>query len=87
MLKPLGSNILIKGEEKDNQTPSGIIIPDSKHKERPAVGIVKAIGPNVKGVKEGDKVLIKGYMVDEIEIDKEKYLIGQEDAVIGTIQD
>jgi len=84
MLKPLSNNLLIKGLEDDNVTASGLIIAKT-HRERPTTGRVIAVGPDVKSLKEGDKVLIKGYMVDEIEIDKEKFLIGQEDAVIGTI--
>ena len=85
MLKPLANNLLIEGIEK--QSSSGIIIPDTARKGRPETGKVTAIGPKVLSVKVGNTVLIKGYMVDELEIDGKKYLVGQEDAVIGIITD
>ena len=83
-LKPLSNNLLIEGIEK--QSAVGIIIPDSARKGRPETGIVVAIGPKVEGIKIGDKVLIKGYMVDELEIDNKKYMVGQSDAIIAIIQ-
>ena len=84
MLKPLSNNLLILGEEK--QSTSSIIIPDTAHKDRPSVGKIVAIGPKVKDVKVGDKVLLKTYMLDELEIDGKKHLTGQEDCVIGIIE-
>ena len=84
MLKPLANNLLIKGIENETVTASGIILAN-KGRERPTIGKVVAIGPGVKSVKEGDKVLIKGYMVDEISIDSVNYLITQEEGVIGII--
>lgn len=83
-LKPLSNNLLIEGIEK--QSAVGIIIPDSARKGRPETGNVVAIGPKVEGIKIGDKVLIKGYMVDELEIDNKKYMVGQSDAIIAIIQ-
>lgn len=85
MLQPLGNNLLIEGIEK--QSSFGIIIPDSARKGRPETGKVVAVGPKVANVKVDDKVLIKGYMVDELTIDDKKYLVGQEDAVIAIIKD
>jgi len=85
MLRPLANNLLIEGIEK--QSVAGIIIPDTARKGRPETGKVVAVGPKVLNVKVGDKVLIKGYMIDELTIDDKKYLVGQEDAVIGIIND
>ena len=85
MLKPLANNLLIEPILKESA--SGIIIPETAQKGRPETGKVVAAGPTVKSVKVGDKVLIKGYMVDELVIDDKKYLVGQEDAVIAIIND
>ena len=84
MLKPLSNNLLILGEEK--QSASGIIIPDTARKDRPSVGKIVAVGPKVKDVKIGDKVLIKTYMTDELSVDDKKYLICQEDGVIAIVE-
>lgn len=85
MLKPLSNNLVIKGTELKSQ--SGIVIPESAQLGRPATGEVIAVGEKVKGVKVGDKVLVKGYMVDDVEIDKKKYMICQDDAIIGIVQE
>lgn len=82
MLIPLSNNLLLEPIEKE--TP-GFIIPDTAKKGRAATGRVVATGPDVKHLKMGDVVLIKGYMVDDIEIDDKKYLVGQEEAIIGKI--
>ena len=83
MLQPLSNNLLLEPVVKENA--SGIIIPETANKERPAIVKVVAIGPKVMNVKIGDKVLIKGYMVDPIAIENKEYLVGQEEAVIGII--
>ena len=85
MLQPLSNNLLLEPVVKENA--SGIIIPETANKERPAIVKVVAIGPKVMNVKIGDKVLIKGYMVDPIAIENKEYLVGQEEAVIGIIND
>jgi chaperonin GroES len=75
-------------------TESGIMLPDSG-KERPSQGTVVAVGPgkrNEKGeiipmsVKAGDVVLFKKYGPDEIEMNGEKYLVGDEDDVLAVIE-
>lgn len=83
MLEPLSNNLLIKGTEQKH----GFIVPDSANRDRPTTGEVVAVGEKVKAVKVGDKVLVKGYMIDEIEIDEVKYLVCQEEAIIGKIHD
>lgn len=86
-LRPLSNNLVIKGTEKEKQTTFGIIIPDTAREGRPTTGKIVAIGPKVQSVKVGDKVLMKGYMTDEVLVNEEKYLICQEEAVIGIIND
>ena len=85
MLQPLSNNLLIEPIQKESAF--GIIIPDTAKKGRPETGIVVAIGPKVQNVKVGDKVLIKGYLVDDLMIDDKKCLVGQEDAIIAIIHD
>ena len=85
MLQPLSNNLLIEGIEK--QSAFGIIIPDTARKGRPETGNVVAVGPKVADVKVGDKVLIKGYLTDELSIDEKKYLVCQEEAVIAIIKE
>jgi chaperonin GroES len=76
-------------------TKSGIVLPDTAEKEKPIQGTVIAVGPgklNERGeripmsVKIGDKVLFKKYGPDEIEVEKKKYLVGDEDDVLAILE-
>jgi len=93
--KPLSNHIFIEPLEKELKTSSGIVLPDTAEKEKPIKGKVVAIGPgklNEKGerqplsVQVGDTVLFKKYGPDEIEIEKKKYLVGDEDDILAILE-
>lgn len=92
--KPLTNHLFIKPLNAEKATKSGIVLPETAEKEKPVVGKVVAVGPgkrNEKGevvpmsVKVGDKVLFKKYGPDEIEVDGNKYLVGEEDDVLAIL--
>jgi chaperonin GroES len=94
-LKPLSSHILIEPLEEEKVSKGGIVLPDTVEKEKPVKGKIIATGPgkiNENGevvkmsVKVGDIVLFKKYGPDEFEIEGKKYLIGDEDDVLATIE-
>lgn len=94
-VKPLGDRLLVKAIKADEQTKSGIIIPDTVEKERPERGEVIAAGPgrlDEKGsrvamdVKVGDKVVFKKYGPDEIKVDGEELLILDVSDVLAVIE-
>ena len=91
--KPLHDRVLISRLEQENTTRSGIIIPDTA-KEKPAEGIVAAVGPgqvNDAGnttplsVKVGDKVLFAKWGGTEVKIDDKDFLIMKESDILGII--
>lgn len=93
-IKPLGSRLFIKPAEDEKTTKSGIVIPDTADKERPMKGRVVAVGPGKRdnngnripmSVKIGDVVLFRKYGPDEIEINGNTYLVGDEDDVLAVI--
>ena len=43
-LKPLGERVVLKQQEAEEKTQSGIILPDSA-KEKPQTAVVIAVGP------------------------------------------
>ncbi|MBU2101218.1 co-chaperone GroES [Patescibacteria group bacterium] len=95
-LKPLANRVFLEPIEEETTTKSGIVIPETVDKERPQKGRVLAVGPgrfNEKGeriplsVREGDVVLFKKYGPDEIEIDKKKYLVADEDDILAVIEE
>lgn len=82
-LKPLEDKIVIKQDEAETRTASGLYIPDS-NKEKPQQGEVLAVGPgrrDDKGeripmdVQVGDKVLYSKYGGTEVTYSGEDYLI------------
>lgn len=87
MLKPLFDQVLIEPLERETQTASGIVIPDSA-KEKPSQGKVVAVGPGTTAegktiempVRPGDVVVYKKWGGHEVkEGDKELLLVEAKD--------
>lgn len=91
-IKPLGDRVVVKAEEAETKTTSGLFIPDTA-KEKPQKGVVIAVGQGryengVKidmVVKEGDKVLYGKYAGSEVTIDGEELMIMRESDIFGVI--
>jgi len=82
MLKPVADRILIKMEEEENTTKSGIILSNNS-KEKPQIAEVIAVGPGLKKdgelvpleVKVGDKVVVSKYSGTEVKYEGEELII------------
>jgi len=76
--KILAGKVLVKPNEAEAKTASGIIIPDSA-KEKPRQGKVVLVGAAKKDeemeIKKGDEVLYGKYSGQELTIDGEDYLL------------
>lgn len=83
-IKPLADRIVAVREAAATQTASGIYLPDNA-KEKPVLAIVKAIGPDVTGIKLNDKIIYKEYSTTELKIDGTDYLIVKEEDVLATV--
>ncbi|WP_133485658.1 co-chaperone GroES [Aliiroseovarius marinus] len=90
---PLHDRVLVRRVESDEKTAGGLIIPDSA-KEKPAEGLVVAVGAGAKDddgdriamdVKEGDKILFGKWSGTEITIDGEELLIMKEADIMGIL--
>ena len=82
-IRPLEDRILVRPEDAQETTVSGIVIPDTA-KEKPQEGTVLAIGPGKRSdtgdlipmdVKDGDRVVYSKYGGTEITVDGEDLLI------------
>jgi chaperonin GroES len=82
-IAPLEDRILVRPEEGEETTVSGIVIPDTA-KEKPQEGTVLAVGPGRRSdtgelipmeVKEGDRVIYSKYGGTEIKQGGEELLI------------
>jgi chaperonin GroES len=92
-VRPLSDRILVKRVDSESKTKGGIIIPDTA-KEKPAEGIVVAVGPGAVAddgsrrepvLKRGDRVLFAKYGGTEVKLDGEDHLIMREADVLAVI--
>ena len=83
-VKPLADRVVAVREEAATKTASGIYLPDNA-KEKPVVAKVEAVGPDVKGIKVGDKIVYKEYSTTELKINGTEYLIVKEEDVLATV--
>jgi chaperonin GroES len=82
-IKPLADRVVAVREEAKTQTASGIYLPDNA-KEKPVMAEVVAIGPDIKEVKVGDKVIYKDYSTTDLTINGTEYLIIKEEDILAT---
>ncbi|MAT05635.1 MAG: co-chaperone GroES [Acidimicrobiaceae bacterium] len=83
-LKPLDDRIVVKPNEAETQTASGLVIPDTA-KEKPQQGTVLAVGPGKRaetsgelipvGIAEGQTVLYSKYGGTEVTVDGDELLV------------
>jgi chaperonin GroES len=83
-LQPLDDRIVVRSNEPEETTVSGLVIPDTA-KEKPQQGEVLAVGPGRRAentgeivpmdVKVGDTVVYSKYGGTEISVDGEDLLI------------
>lgn len=93
MIKPLADRVLIKMEEGEETTPSGIIL-SSSAKEKPQIAKVIAVGPggNIDGnniemyIKEGSKVIVSKYSGTEVKYEGEEYLIVKQSDILAIVE-
>lgn len=86
--RPLGERVLVERIEEDTKTSSGIIIPDNA-KEKPLMGIVRAVSAKIKESKdiaENDKVAFEKYKGSEIKLDSKEFMVLGLDDILGVIE-
>ena len=91
--RPLHDRVLVRRVEAEEKTAGGIIIPDSA-KEKPAEGVIVAVGTGARSetgtvtpleVKAGDRVLFGKWSGTEVKLDGEDLLIMKESDILGII--
>ena len=78
MLKPLHDNVILKKEEVENKTASGIILTTRNKESAKYGGFVVAVGEDVKNkeaYQAGDKVVYKEYSGTKVTVDDEDYIV------------
>lgn len=71
-LSPLGHRVIAKQVEQEAKTASGFYLPEEA-KDKPEIAEIVEVGPDVKGLKKGDKVVYKTYS-SPVKVGGEEYL-------------
>lgn len=87
-IKPLAGYVVVRREEVEDTTNSGIILTGDK--EKPQRGEVLAVGPGKDGaqpqVSVGQKVIFKKYGPTEIDMDGESVLLLEESDIFAIVE-
>jgi len=82
-IKPLADRVIAIKEAALAKTASGILLGEAK--EKSSYATVQSIGPDVKAVKKGDRIIFREYSATEVKIDQTEYLIVKEEDILATI--
>ena len=89
-IKPLGDRAVVAPVKESEKTKSGIILPETADKEKPAQGKVVSIGAGEKikksGVKKGDEIVFEKYAGTEFKINGIEYKILKEDEILAILE-
>ena len=92
-LQPLGDRLIVEVLDEEEQTVSGIVLPDTA-KEKPQRGRVLAVGPGTRDedgnfvgmeISEGDEIVFSKYGGTEIKLGADEYLILRESDVLAKV--
>lgn len=82
-IKPLADRVVAKKEADTAKTASGILLGEAKEKSNLAV--IESVGPDVKEVKKGDRIIYRDYSATEIKLDGTDYLVIKEEDILATL--
>ena len=85
MLKPLHKNVILRKEEEEKKTASGIILTETA-KTKSSIAVVAAIGKDADvNIKENDKVVYKEYSGTKVTLDEVEYIIIEDEDILAVI--
>ena len=73
-ITPLADYVVAQQNEAKAKTASGLYLPDSG-KEKTKIATKLAVGPMVKDVQAGDRVIFGGYSNTEISVEGTEYML------------
>lgn len=82
-IKPLQDRVVAIKDEPQKTTKSGILLGEAK--ESPSYAIIESVGPDVKTVKPGDKIIYKQYSTTDVKVDDKDYIIVKEEDILATL--
>ena len=97
MLRPFDARVVIEKPQKEQQTESGIFLPDTVDEQsQTAQGVVVSVGPGSRNmntgeymeipIKEGDTIIYTKFSAMEVQYEGEEYFFVAERDIIAVIE-
>jgi len=98
MLKPFDARVVVQKPQREEQTASGIILPDGVEEQgQTAVGEVVAVGPGSRnmntgermpiGVEVGNKLIYMKMGAYEVKHNEQDYFVITEREIVAVVED
>ena len=98
MLEPFAARVVVKKPKREEQTESGIILPDTVNEQgQTAIGEVLAVGPGSRNMNDGqymdmplsvgDSIIYTKFSATEVLYEGEEYFVVAERDIIAKVQD
>lgn len=94
-IRPLHDKIIVRRDEAESVTASGIFLPESS-KDRPKTGVIEAVGDGSLNtdtgeripleLKKGDRIIFSSYSGTEVKLDGDELLIMTESDVLAVLE-
>jgi chaperonin GroES len=86
IFQPNNDNIIAEPEKAQTMSKSGLYLGTGGNREQPRLAKVIAIGPNVKSIKVGDRILFQAFATADLKVGDEEYLAIREEFVVATVE-
>jgi len=97
MLKPFDARVVVKKPKREEQTASGIILPDTVNEQgQTAQGVVISVGQGSRNmttgesmpipINEGDTIIYTKFSAMEVEHNGEEYFVVSERDIIAVLE-
>ncbi|MEX2218617.1 MAG: co-chaperone GroES [Phycisphaerales bacterium] len=93
-VRPLGDKVLVRRDDPEKKTSTGIFLPESS-KDKPKSGVIEAVGDGALNtetgeriplsVRKGDRVIFSSYAGTEVKLNDQELLIMSEDDILAVV--
>ena len=98
MLRPIDARVVVKKPEREEQTASGIILPDTVNEQgQTAIGEVVAVGPGSRSmmngepmpmdIKVGDTILYTKFAATEVQYKGKEFMVVIEKDIVAVVEE
>ncbi len=84
-ITPLTDRVVAQREEAETKTSAGILL-TAGAQEKPKLAVVVSVGPDVKSVKKGDKIIYEEFSATEAKVGNDDYIIVKEEKILATVK-